>query len=131
MRMAATTIAFALLFAGAAQATAITPLVEKGVTFTDRKAVMATIANAYNSTQTINIEAFEADLATPAAGVRLDHERITLASNQRRRLRVIFDVPDKEREIAICVSSEQPTEDMVIPRVCARFFARRVRLGAR
>lgn len=131
MRLASTACALALLYAGAAQATSITPLVERGVTFTDRKAAMVTVANAYSATQTIRIEAFEPDLATPAPGVRLAMDRITLASNERRRIRVIFDVPNKEREIAICVSSEQPTDGMVVPRVCGRFYARRADIAPR
>ncbi|MEL6316275.1 MAG: hypothetical protein AAFR16_01415 [Pseudomonadota bacterium] len=112
-------------------ATSITPLVDRGVTFAEKKVQVIVVSNAYTSAREIVIEAFEPDLVTPAQGVALRATRISLASNGRRRLRVLFDVPGAEREIAICVRTEQTDEEMVIPRVCGRYYARRVGAGRR
>lgn len=114
-----------------AQALSITPLVDEGVTFMDKKVVMVTIANAYRSPLDIVVEPFEPDLVTPAFGVKLRTNSLKLGPNGRRRMRVIFEVPEDDREIAICVRTEIANEEMVIPRVCGRYYARRIGTGPR
>jgi len=118
-------------FSFEAQALSITPLVDEGVTFMDKKVVMVTVANAYRSPLDIVVEPFEPDLVTPAFGVKLRTTKLNLGPNGRRRMRVIFDVPEDDREIAICVRTEIANEEMVIPRVCGRYYARRIGTGPR
>ncbi len=114
-----------------ANALSITPLVDEGATFVDKKVVMVTIANAYQSPLDIVVEPFEPDLRTPALGVRIGTTNLNLGPNGRRRVRVIFDVPHDEREIAVCVRTEIADDEMVIPRVCGRYYARRIGTGPR
>lgn len=128
MKRAVWGLAALILGVGDASATSISPLVAEGVTFADKKAQMIVVANAYSASKKIILEAFEPDLHTPAAGVRLEAETLTLSSNGQRRLRVIFDVPGDRREIAICARTEQTQDEMVIPRVCGRYLARRAGL---
>lgn len=114
----------AALSSTAASAQSLSPMVDKGVTFVARKGVMIVVANPYSSTQKFVLEPYEPSLSTVARGVNLQFTEITLASNAQRRVRVIFDIPGKEREIAICVRPETE-ETMVVPRVCGRYYGRR------
>ena len=117
-----------LALASQAPAQSMYPMVDEGITFSDRKAVMLTVTNPYQSAETFRLEAFEQDYATPTGGVQITPDELTLGSEASRRIRVIFEVPGKERIIAVCV---QPVDEdaQVVPRVCGRYAARRA--GAR
>lgn len=112
------------LAATAAEAQALHPMVEDGITFSDKKGVMLTIVNPYRSAERFELFAFETDYETPTTGVQIQPRSFTLGPELQRRVRVIFDVPNQERTIAVCV---QPIQEnaQVIPRVCGRYSARR------
>lgn len=115
---------------GAAEASAqsMFPMRDKGVTFTDKRGVMLTIVNPYRKAETFHMEAFEADLVTPSAGVKIMPNKVTLGSNSTRRVRVIFDVPqEEEREIAVCMRLEVTEDAQIVPRVCGRYAGSRFR----
>ncbi|MGF1446999.1 MAG: hypothetical protein ACFBRM_12490 [Pikeienuella sp.] len=116
--------ALASLVATGATAQAMFPMVEDGLTFTDKKGIMLTVVNPYQSAETFKLEAFETDYNTPTTGVAIQPSELTLGSSLSRRVRVIFDVPGKERTIAVCVQPVQE-EAQVVPRVCGRYTARR------
>lgn len=107
-----------------APAQSLWPMTDEGVTFAAKKGVMINIANPYPRAENFVLEAFEPDYETPTEGVLIMPAKVTLGADATRRVRVIFDIPGKERTVAVCVRPEK-SEGQVIPRVCGRYSGRR------
>ena len=101
------------------------PLQAGGVTFADKKGQMVTVGNPYSRSETFELMAYEPDYTTPVSGVVINPQTVTLGAGATRRVQVVFDMPEKERTVAVCVSPIPKAGAMVVPRVCGLYSGQR------
>lgn len=127
---AAALAAVATVFgATSADAASMWPLKDRGISFGEQKGQMVTVGNPYNEAEKFELFAVDVDYATPIDGVKISPAAFTLAPGATRRVKIVFDIPNKERTIAVCAQKIPEPGAMVIPRVCGRYTG--VRAGLR
>lgn len=116
------------LMAISAFAAGLSPMKAEGFTPSDKKAFYLMVINPYRRTIDYELNAYEADLRTPARGILVNRKTLRVPGQRKRKIVLVVTIPEnqKEREIALCVHSPSQTT-FVLARVCGRYLGKRYR----
>lgn len=125
-------IAAALAVAASAQAghaVGLGPLVDEGVTRTDRKGFYLTLINPYDRSERFRLYGVGWDNEVPDADVAIPASEVAVPAKSQRRVLVVSTnmEPGEEHRFRVCAEKASNDEELVIhARVCSKLTARRI-----
>lgn len=115
--------------ASVASAVGLGPLVNSGVTNSERKGFYLTLINPYPTPEKFRLYGIEWDSERPVARVRIPVSEPLLGAKSKRRILVVDTglQPGEEHRFRVCAERAKAAEEGVIhARVCSKLVARRV-----
>lgn len=112
-----------------AGAVGLGPLMNSGLTLSDRKGFYLTLINPYATRETFRLYGIAWSDETPDARVVIPVNEVALGAGAQRRILVVYTglEPGEEHRFRVCAQRAGPRQEALIDaRVCSKLVARRV-----